>query len=733
MKWWLEEYRRQIEYAKESSAEVYEKLQTRADKEPISPMITTQWNQGSPYNEQTPEVNGRHCVTGCVATALAQVMKHWNYPETGTGVGECSISYKDGNVQKDRMMLNEQNFDWSNMLDIYNQSATEAQRSAVAYLMKACGYSVAMNYSTTESGAVVMYVASALVNNFFYNQNIQYCRRSYYTSDKWADMIYEELSAGRPVIYGGQSGSGGHCFVCDGYDSDGYYHFNWGWGGMSDGYFLLDALNPGSLGTGANGGGYNFGQEIVRGIQPTEGVKYETNFVQEGNLEGSASSINITLSAGENGGWFNMNTKAITIDLGTKIEPIGATTGATIYTDYESLSNQTLQSGYGWSSIRFSLPTSLADGTYRLTLCFRLSGTKEWIPVMCELDCNNYIEFTKSGLKVTIEENKKALPVIEDAEFLTPLYYGEAVKMSVTVSNPTGKELINNFYPALYSGGEPVMKADGITVTLAPGEKVTKEFICVFELLEGKNAPATDTEYRLCFYDPALNNSSAADLELYPDFSKNVTMKINNGVVDLTINDFSIKNCASYQEDGLTLYKVTDPSLIPFSITITNNADYYAKPVILLVYPYIPGQEVTNLAYEEFTPTAMLSKGESATLEMNLNFISGSMGETYFAMPYIDEQLQRDHTIFFTLTEDTGGVEDIASDEIALSYEKNSSKLHVKGDVKNVVLSSMNGTAYDKTSEAVSGEVDLSSLPSGIYIIKAIAADGTVKTLKIIR
>lgn len=733
MKWWLEEYTRQIEYARINGAKTYRNPSTRADMASIAPMISTQWNQGVPYNEQTPEDNGRHCVTGCVATALAQVMKHWNYPETGTGVGECTVSLKDGTTRTERMMLNEQNFDWSNMIDIYDSNATQEQRSAVAYLMKACGYSVSMNYSTNESGAPVLYVATALANNFYYNPNLQYCQRSYFSATEWTDMIYEEIAAGRPVVYGGQSGSGGHCFVCDGYDSDGYFHFNWGWGGMSDGYFLLNALNPGALGTGANGGGYNFGQEIVRGIQPTEGKAYAPNFVQQGNMEAYASGLNISLNTGERGGWFNMDTKAIKIDVGAILEPIAPTTGETIYLDNKDVTNYTLQLGYGFTGISFNMPSSLADGTYRLTLCFRLSGTEEWTPVRCESDCYNYIDFTKKGLKLTIEENKMALPMIEDAEVLTPLYYGDIVKISLTVSNPNSKEITNYFCPALCSGDSPVMIAEGIPFNLAPGEKATKEFTCIFKLLSGKTDPTAETTYQLCFYDPTYDNTND-ELHLYEGFSKDVTMKINSGEVDLTINDFSIKDYDTYPKDGRNFYNVTDPSSIPFSISFTNNAEYFAKPVNLFVFPYIPQQETVNsVAYEEFTPIALLAKGEETTLTMNLNFIAGEFGNSYFAMPCINDELIEEHILFFTLADETGGVEDIASDEIAIGYEKNSSMLFVKGEVSSLILSSMNGIVFDKTSEALSGSVNLGDLPTGLYIVKATSTDGTIKTQKIMK
>lgn len=731
MQWWLDEYARQIEYAKSTGAAPYQAMTTRAEREAIAPMIATRWNQSAPYNLQTPEVDGRNCVTGCVATAMAQVMKFWNYPETGQGVGECTVLGKDGKPHTERMLLNEQNFDWANMLDTYDDNATEEQKAAVAYLMKACGYSTQMGYSLSQSGTAVFYVASALIDNFSYNPNLQYCRRNYYTATEWNNLIYKELSNGRPVVYGGQSTQGGHCFVCDGYDANEYFHFNWGWGGMSDGYFLLDALNPGSLGIGANGGGYNFDQVVVTGVQPTVGETYTPDFEQQGNMAAIISGVTFTLqswSGEQQGGWFNLGTKPITIDLGAKIEPLSPTTGETTYTEIET--NHTFQAGYGYSQIKVSLPASIKDGSYRLTLCYRLTGTEEWTPVRCETEDYNYIEFTKERLKCTLIPLVPAVPKIEDAELLTPLYYGEAVKMSLTVSNPSGKELTSYFYPALYYNSMPYMKGDGVTLTLAPGEKVTKEFACVFDLMDGKNAPTEDTTYKLYFYDPSSMENTDASLATYEGFSKDVTMKIDAAEPDITINEFIIKGYETINDNGYNVYNVTDAASIPFTLSLTNNGAYFAKPVEVVIFPYVPNQQVYSVASESFTPVAMLTQGESATLTANVNLSTGEIGKLYTGVLYVDDKPIFNTQRLFKLAEPSG-VESVGADTVTLSYDKGTSKLIVTGSVKGVVVASMDGTAYDKSGEAATGTVDLSALPSGIYVVKAIGADGTAKTLKI--
>ena len=173
-------------------------------------------------------------------------MNYWKYPERGKG----TITYTASTIQK-RLSMNfaAKAFDWANMLDRYEAGQyDDTQAGAVAYLMKACGYAVKMDYGTDSSGALAMNVANALTRYFDYDGNIDYQLRQYYSSTEWAEKMYANLRDVGPVIYGGGSMiGGGHSFICDGYSSDGYFHFNWGWTGMSNGYFKLEGLNPYAL------------------------------------------------------------------------------------------------------------------------------------------------------------------------------------------------------------------------------------------------------------------------------------------------------------------------------------------------------------------------------------------------------------------------------------------------------------------------------------------------------
>ena len=269
VKSWLDFYMVQVESARELPA--YREVQsTRAGSWPaIAPLMKTQWDQTAPYNGLCPLSDGKRCVTGCVATAMAQVMKYWEYPATGKG----SLTYKPKTLDQELSIdFSSTTFNWSAMQDTYGRSYSSTAAIAVANLMKACGYSVNMNYTPWESGAKSGDIANAMMKYFGYDSGVASKLRSSYSSiDAWEEMIYNELKNVGPVIYSGQSSEGGHCFVCDGYDGNGYFHINWGWGGLSDGYFLLSDLRPGEIGTGGYYGGFNLFQDVVTGIMPPVG------------------------------------------------------------------------------------------------------------------------------------------------------------------------------------------------------------------------------------------------------------------------------------------------------------------------------------------------------------------------------------------------------------------------------------------------------------------------------
>lgn len=205
----------------------------------VSPLITAQWGQGSYYNAMCPT----NTLVGCVAVAMGQVMHYWQHPIHGTG----SHSYTYNGITHS-VNFEDATYNYASM-----PTSLSSNNTAVATLLYHCGVAINMEYSSSSSNAYVLYSSahpnnaeSSLKNYFGYSQQAQGKLRSNYTKAQWIEMLKNDLDAGHPVIHNGYnaSNSGGHCFICDGYNNNDYFHFNWGQRGNYDGYFDLDAMTP---------------------------------------------------------------------------------------------------------------------------------------------------------------------------------------------------------------------------------------------------------------------------------------------------------------------------------------------------------------------------------------------------------------------------------------------------------------------------------------------------------
>jgi uncharacterized repeat protein (TIGR02543 family) len=400
-------------------------LRTSGDYE--DPLLTTNWNQGAPYSNLCPN----KWYTGCVATAMAQIMKHHEYPTQGTG----SHEYTHPSIGKIQANFGNTTYNWDAMTDTYTSSASNTADSAVALLMFHCGVSVDMNYGSGGSGAISSKVATALKTYFKYDAGITYRQRNYYSSTEWVNLIKAEIKADRPVYYSGYgSGSGsGHAFVCDGYDADDLFHFNWGWGGSSDGYFELSALNPNALGIGGGAGGYNTVQEIITGIKPNNN---ENNAppIQMGlsTFTASKSSNSYSLLAGN---LTNTGSDTIkTVKVGVLLLNEDNTYS---YPKMEERSLNLPPNAYYPSislfSSSFSL-SSLTNGTYKLYPVY-IPVAKDTIIIPGE-GGNRYIKVVVDGQNVTLtsEFEKPELSFVS----LTPvgtLYAGKTGNFEAVITN----------------------------------------------------------------------------------------------------------------------------------------------------------------------------------------------------------------------------------------------------------------------------------------------------------
>lgn len=243
---WMEERGKEIAYIKANNLQAEEKTINEwsqlksatitSQSSSVEPLLKTTWNQGCYYNEQCPSDADGYCghvPTGCVATAMAQIMKYWNYP--GKGVGSSFLDSKYGQQFADFGALT---YNWQQMPNLLTSSNNE-----IAKLMFHCGVATSVWYCIGGSSIYTGNVPGALIRNFSYSSNIRYISRGATNSEDWTTMLRQELDSKRPVIYVGYS-TVGHAFVCDGYQNDNYFHFNWGWGGIKDGYFYVENLTP---------------------------------------------------------------------------------------------------------------------------------------------------------------------------------------------------------------------------------------------------------------------------------------------------------------------------------------------------------------------------------------------------------------------------------------------------------------------------------------------------------
>ena len=245
MQAWLDGYALQIQALQERGVKAPQVPQIATTQLPaIAPMLTSMWSQDYPYNLSCPEVGGYHCLTGCVATALAQVMYYHRARSVSQTTHEIKAYVTNTLGLNIDAIPAGSPIDWDNMIDDYDNEPTEAQCQAVATLMKYCGAALKMNYGLGVSTASANILEVVMSLYFNYSHKARYVYPSYYTDEEWAELIHNELSNGRPVLYSGYAeGMGGHTFVCDGYEGNGYFHINWGWGGDGNGYFLFKATS----------------------------------------------------------------------------------------------------------------------------------------------------------------------------------------------------------------------------------------------------------------------------------------------------------------------------------------------------------------------------------------------------------------------------------------------------------------------------------------------------------
>jgi len=392
----LEGYAAQIE-ALNHGAKVAAHMPVRAA---IAPLIKAQWSQNAPYNLLFPYVNGKHAYVGCVATAMAQLMYYWKSPAKPS---KPIPGYTSSTLSIYMPQLPVVNFDWNNMRDTYLTSDTLGMHAiAASQLSLYCAQSVQMDFKKSSSSAYNSDMLMALPEYFGYKSSMLYLQRNSFTTSEWEETVYKELAARRPVLYRGSKSDGGHAFICDGYDGYGMFHINWGWNGSSNGYFLLNVLNPDAQGTGSASGSYGYieNQGIIIGIEPGNEPNAElrivTRYLKVNSYYGTRSSTSSDFTVEQETHFMNDMPYTIGFDYGWGLYQ-GDRLVKILLTGYKE-SLKTLY--YTYITRTLSFGSGISSGNYRILPIYSEHNASNWRP--CLGSDIHYIDVVINGNSCTV-------------------------------------------------------------------------------------------------------------------------------------------------------------------------------------------------------------------------------------------------------------------------------------------------------------------------------------------
>ena len=472
--YWLDSYREQMKFLDEESTSA-KRSATRASRPAIAPLIKTTWGQDMPYKGQCPIYKNLNCVTGCVATAMAQLMYYYQYPAGSTALP----AYQSGSYKLSVEELPATTFRWNKIWTSYSKDALGEPADAVAELLRYCGQAVAMDYSPSGSGSTDERLVYGMIHYFGYDKNARIISRAHYSQTQWEDLLYQELASGRPVVYSGTDASlNGHEFICDGYDGNGLFHLNWGWDGTANGYFVASLANYKTSRKGVFGSldGYSIYQSAIIGLQPDTGEKAVPEIFSAVNNETAtytrASATdnfqNVTLK-GQFVAKYRFEPSEYQIETGW-----GLYQGEECLNVFESKTIPFGKEGESFGTITYSSPdynfqykgqktsvtnqftfgSDLPAGTYQIRQVYRPVGETAW------RICNPY-STTVSYLVASIEEQAMTLRATEAKEsyIVNDVWtsddpaQGEPFSVTVNLTNTgdTNQELIY-----LYFDGELV-------------------------------------------------------------------------------------------------------------------------------------------------------------------------------------------------------------------------------------------------------------------------------------
>lgn len=590
MRAWLQGYADQIAWL-QAHPEEQNTIQKAPTKNVVYPLMSSQWDQDEPYWNDCPTfVTGNRSVTGCVATAMAQVMYYHQWPnQTKQEIPSYTYGSRWGmTITENAVPVT--TFDWNNMLPVYTTSATAEQNAAVAALMHCCGTSVKMDYadeSNDGSSASSGDVAAAMKTYFDYSATTRFVGRGNYTLYEWNDLIYSELAENRPVFYSGQSSGGGHAFVVDGYDGDELFHVNWGWGGFRDGYFLLSVLNPGStagIGASSSNDGYSFGQDAVIGIQPNHGEEGEEEVGASLTFSGaSISGSTITFADIRNN---NSETYYFNFGIGIVDENGNITS--------KSLTNGNCPPSNFFKNISFPVNTYWGNGTYKVIPISRVGGTSKWIPGMNYE--KEYFEVVINGSSITITHI--GAPNLSVTSFSFPGEKKASISQSVDVIiKNNGDEFYGPLYLFASTTNSKGSYQSRSGVTILEGRSFNTQFTFT---------PSAAGTYNIWIATDASGNNVIGQSSVVIEAASTETYS-------LSAQGLSIENGNPSSTNGGNIYGTRIKGTFSLKNTGTST---FGNSVTIRLYKF----NGTNYSYlREQVLSATIAAGETKAIEFDFN------------------------------------------------------------------------------------------------------------------
>lgn len=743
---WLHSYRSQIALLIDGEANPFDASELNLRELPLSVNALLEsgehssdpilWDQGYPWNALIPKLpSGATPPVGCVATAIAQIMKYYNWPESSEG----SYSYVDS-LYKDPPQTFEGNFgatyNWAKMPGSIPFTEDNELTEALGTFNRDVSLAVQMQYGAAGSGTWSQYALRALRENFHYRHSASLHERQFYSKQEWHQMIRKELAESRPVYYAGGDTGTGHAFVCDGYDANGYYHFNWGWEGSANGMFMLSLLNPGAQGIGAGSGGYTLLQEIVIGIIPAKtaaeiGEKaLPTLYIKKFRdvAVDPSNGIYINASVG------NISDITADFEIGYSISSNGA---AATYSDVVHSATISWKTGY-WNQhyFDFTIPAdALKTGHNKISLVYRRKGDLEWKRDLYHEQNGNMpsIELNKNadgsivGIEYGHEELNVAAKQVNSTDINLRPYQQSFIKLDV---NNKGKEEVRG---RMQIGLKDV--SDGFVYDLAwtfvELETNQTEFKKIEFNINALSAGAGN--YRIVYR--MMDHSANRDWHEFSDFDFETQLVEPSNYPSQCV-------VSSHEQVGvLNIDRTAAPASLP-TFTLVNKGGNYQGQIITKLRNLDNGK---SIELERVSVT--LANGQSKVISPSLqdyyqdynSMPNGSYEIMVIASDNYENQALFGRKYYNVKISSSTATEQINADDTGLRVFPTQSSTSVTAQLEEgtslLVLYTMQGQQIKRIAcEGLSQiEIDLSTLAQGSYFIVPQQGSKICKAVRVIK